>query len=101
MVKGAGKGAGKGADGQAAASPSPAASRAGNPLLQAGAVDASWPKAGEHWISGKEYTEESDFTWMLDEEPHRSRRMTILKTHPEIKQLYGHEWKTKYIVAAT
>ena len=27
--------------------------------------------------------------------------MEILKKHPEIKQLYGHEWKTKYMVAAT
>ena len=25
----------------------------------------------------------------------------ILKKYPQIKQLYGHEWKTKYIVAAT
>lgn len=27
--------------------------------------------------------------------------MEILKKYPEIKKLYGHEWKTKYMVAAT
>ena len=84
------------ADGDVAATAS-----AANPLVEPGTVASSWPKAGEDWIQGKEYNEEADFTWMLDEEPHRSRRMTILKAHPEIKQLYGHEWKTKYIVAAT
>ena len=74
---------------------------------------------------GKPYTDEVDFTWMCDEEvchcaqfptpvvygcshsaatsqqPHRSRRMEILKKHPEIKKLYGHEPKTKYMVAVT
>ena len=34
-------------------------------------------------------------------QPHRSRRLEILKKHPEIKKLYGYEWKTKYMVAAT
>ena len=92
---------GKGADGQTAAAALKPAEGSNNPLCQAGAVDPSWPQKGEHWVSGKDYTEESDFTWMLDEEPHRSRRMMILKAHPEIKQLYGHEWKTKYVVAAT
>lgn len=72
-----------------------------NPLLEPGTVASSWPKPGEPWIQGKDYTDETDFTWMLDEEPHRSRRMAILKKHPEIKKLYGHEWKTKYMVAAT
>jgi len=52
-------------------------------------------------VYGKEYGPDVDFTWKCDEEPHRSRRMEILRKHPEIKQLYGHEWKTKYIVAAT
>ena len=56
-----------------------------NPLLEPGTVASSWPKPGEPWIQGKDYTDETDFTWMLDEEPHRTRRMAILKKHPEIK----------------
>jgi len=47
------------------------------------------------------YDGDPDFTWMLNEEPHRSRRIEILKKYPEIKKLYGHEWRTKYIVGAT
>lgn len=34
-------------------------------------------------------------------EPHASRKREILKKHPEIKALMGHEPLTKYIVAAT
>lgn len=34
-------------------------------------------------------------------EPHSLRRDEILKKHPEIKTLMGHEWRTKYIIAAT
>ncbi|EIW69922.1 hypothetical protein TREMEDRAFT_38594 [Tremella mesenterica DSM 1558] len=30
-----------------------------------------------------------DFLWMTTEEPHRSRRMAILKVHPEIRKLMG------------
>mmetsp|Transcript_26968 Transcript_26968/g.41340 ORF Transcript_26968/g.41340 Transcript_26968/m.41340 type:complete len:371 (+) Transcript_26968:139-1251(+) len=56
---------------------------------------------GDDWVQGKTYTDKPDFTWMDGEEPHRARRMEILKKHPEIKQLYGHEWKTKYMVGAT
>jgi Sphingolipid Delta4-desaturase (DES) len=26
----------------------------------------------------------SDFLWLMTEEPHRSRRMAILKAHPEV-----------------
>ena len=26
-----------------------------------------------------------DFLWMTTEEPHRSRRMAILKAHPEVR----------------
>lgn len=30
-----------------------------------------------------------DFLWMYTEEPHRSRRMAILKHHPEVRKLMG------------
>ncbi|KAL1410088.1 sphingolipid delta-4 desaturase [Vanrija albida] len=32
---------------------------------------------------------EDDFVWMYTEEPHRSRRMAILKAHPEVRKLMG------------
>ncbi|CBQ73034.1 related to dihydroceramide delta(4)-desaturase [Sporisorium reilianum SRZ2] len=38
-----------------------------------------------------------DFLWMHTEEPHRSRRMAILKAHPEVKRLMGYEPLTKYV----
>eukprot|EP00932_Pfiesteria_piscicida_P009377 SRR837773.20098.p2 GENE.SRR837773.20098~~SRR837773.20098.p2 ORF type:complete len:125 (-),score=27.73 SRR837773.20098:88-408(-) len=44
---------------------------------------------------------ERDFIFSKDEEPHAKRRGEILKAHPEIKDLMGFEWKTKYMVAAT
>jgi len=34
-------------------------------------------------------------------EPHAARKAEIIKKHPEVRQLMGHEWRTKYIVAAT
>ena len=32
-----------------------------------------------------------DFMWMTTEEPHRSRRMAILKAHPEVNLLFDRE----------
>ncbi|KAH8116091.1 dihydroceramide delta-desaturase [Phellopilus nigrolimitatus] len=40
----------------------------------------------------------SDFLWLLTEEPHRSRRAAIIKAHPEVVKLMGHEPLTKWIV---
>ncbi|KAG8885367.1 hypothetical protein FRB97_001442 [Tulasnella sp. 331] len=40
----------------------------------------------------------TDFLWLMSEEPHRSRRAAILKSHPEVTKLMGHEPLTKYIV---
>jgi len=40
----------------------------------------------------------SDFLWLMTEEPHRSRRKAILKAHPEVTKLMGHEPLTKWIV---
>ncbi|KAI6107845.1 fatty acid desaturase-domain-containing protein [Pisolithus thermaeus] len=39
-----------------------------------------------------------DFLWMMTEEPHRSRRTAIMKAHPEVSKLMGHEPLTKYVV---
>lgn len=38
-----------------------------------------------------------DFLWMYTEEPHRSRRMAILKTHPEVSPLEA--WTPGYAAA--
>ncbi|KAK2739104.1 hypothetical protein FQN57_006670 [Myotisia sp. PD_48] len=41
---------------------------------------------------------EDHFFWTYTEEPHRSRRQAIIKAHPEVLKLCGHEPLTKYIV---
>ena len=33
----------------------------------------------------------------MSDEPHASRRQAILKAHPEVRSLMGHEWKSKYL----
>merc|ERR1719213_405946 len=38
-----------------------------------------------------------DFFWDSSEEPHATRRKEIMKAHPEVKQLFGHEWRSKYL----
>jgi len=42
-------------------------------------------------------TPRTDFFWDDQVEPHASRRQQILKAHPEVSKLMGHEWKSKYI----
>ncbi|KAG5716177.1 hypothetical protein E4T56_gene10663 [Termitomyces sp. T112] len=42
----------------------------------------------------------SDFLWLMTEEPHRTRRMAIIKAHPDVTRLMGHEPLTKYLVLA-
>jgi len=42
-----------------------------------------------------------DFVFSSGDEPHAARKVEILKKHPEVKDLFGYEWRTKYIVAAT
>lgn len=39
-----------------------------------------------------------DFLWLMTEEPHRTRRMAIMKAHPEVTKLMGREPLTKYVV---
>ncbi|WFD20178.1 hypothetical protein MCAP1_002422 [Malassezia caprae] len=41
-----------------------------------------------------------DFLWSLNEEPHKTRRVAILKAHPEVRKLMGHEPLTKYVATA-
>ncbi|PHH72147.1 hypothetical protein CDD80_4745 [Ophiocordyceps camponoti-rufipedis] len=40
-----------------------------------------------------------DFIWTYTEEPHRTRRLAIIKAHPEVTKLCGPEPLTKYVVA--
>lgn len=39
-----------------------------------------------------------DFHWSVEQEPHHARRQAILKAHPEVAKLNGHEPLTKYVV---
>ncbi|KAH6655688.1 dihydroceramide delta(4)-desaturase [Truncatella angustata] len=41
-----------------------------------------------------------DFFWTYTEEPHRTRRLAIIKAHPEVTKLCGPEPLTKYVVTA-
>ncbi|PHH88168.1 hypothetical protein CDD83_7886 [Cordyceps sp. RAO-2017] len=40
-----------------------------------------------------------DFLWTYTEEPHRTRRLAIIKAHPEVTKLCGPEPLTKWVVA--
>ncbi|KAF8325799.1 dihydroceramide delta-4-desaturase [Cantharellus anzutake] len=39
-----------------------------------------------------------DFLWVMTEEPHKTRRLEILKSHPEVTGLMGYEPLTKWVV---
>ncbi len=76
------------------------------PLSQVSpSADAPQLKRSADAVDGKAWlpsivpadTQPQDFLWMHTEEPHRSRRMAILKAHPEVKKLMGYEPLTKYV----
>ncbi|KAK9473757.1 fatty acid desaturase-domain-containing protein [Dipodascopsis tothii] len=48
--------------------------------------------------AGTPPSEQSDWFWTYQEEPHRTRRMEILRAHPEATKLCGYEPLTKWVV---
>ena len=38
-----------------------------------------------------------DFFWDRGPEPHAARRRRILRAHPGITALFGHDWRSKYL----
>ncbi|BGP27273.1 sphingolipid delta-4 desaturase [Rhodotorula toruloides] len=60
----------------------------------------AWVLPGEQWAPStvEPPLDGNDFLWQMTEEPHRTRRKAILKAHPEITKLMGHEPLTKWVV---
>lgn len=81
--------------------PLPDVSRAQHTILPPGSQSAGVTATdGKAWLPRIASTPEQDFLWMHTEEPHRSRRMAILKAHPEVRRLMGYEPLTKYVSLA-
>jgi sphingolipid delta-4 desaturase len=47
-----------------------------------------------------QHVSKTDFEWSYDDEPHKSRRIEILKKYPEIEQLFGPDPNLKWICMA-
>ncbi|KAI0777179.1 dihydroceramide delta-4-desaturase [Trametes elegans] len=62
-------------------------------------TEVPWPTAEDDGKSHRGPPQDpSDFLWLMTEEPHRTRRMAIMKAHPEVTKLMGHEPITKWVV---
>lgn len=48
--------------------------------------------------NGPVNVDDQEFYWSASDEPHASRRKAILEDHPEIKDLAGYDWRSKYAV---
>ena len=56
---------------------------------------------GGNMVARKEALRPKQFFRSDEAEPHGVRKAAILKAHPEVRELMGPEWRTKYIVLAT
>jgi sphingolipid 4-desaturase/C4-monooxygenase len=59
------------------------------------AVPKPPPEASPGQVDGSR-----DFFWSYTEEPHKSRRLAIIKAHPDVLKLCGPERATKWVVLA-
>merc|ERR1711908_53710 len=83
----------------------PAISRAHRPASRMGKGGSSSESsigACQDWINSKprpvvDLKPREDFFWDDQAEPHATRRKQIIKAHPEVSKLYGHEWRSKYL----
>jgi sphingolipid delta-4 desaturase len=49
-------------------------------------------------IGNSSYYTSYNYIWTYSDEPHATRRKQILQKYPQIRELYGYEWSTKWIV---
>ena len=62
-----------------------------------GGASSSWEAYTPKPAAATELKPRDDFLWDESAEPHASRRRQIMKAHPEVTKLFGHEWRSKYI----
>jgi len=58
---------------------------------------SSWAEVQPKPVAEGKLEHRDDFFWDASDEPHASRRVQILKAHPEVSKLMGHEWRSKYL----